>query len=59
MNKYFDSCEFWEKKENLTIKLMLDLGWLEGECGSCKYCCDSMNCCLIDRIIEQTKELKK
>lgn len=41
---YNDGCEYYEKKRQ-PIKFLLDLGYLEGECG---FCIRNENCFIHD-----------
>lgn len=51
---YDSGCLFWQLKKNLTIKMLLDYGYLEGEnCVTCQI----ENNCLYRLMIE--KELNK
>lgn len=51
---YDSGCDFWELKKNLTLKMLLDYGFLEGE--NCLTCFREKDC--IYRIV-LNKEIKK
>lgn len=58
---YNDGCEYYEKKKQ-PIKFLLDLGYLEGECGFCKrneHCFIQDNKTVHENVVLNKLEVKK
>ena len=50
---YNDGCSYYERNKKQSIKWLLDLGYLEGECG---FCVRKDNCFIQDL---KTKEIEQ